>query len=200
MEFLRVATAYLSTKIEGGGDVETLIQNGKLFEPAWPDPVGPTPEATKAMLQAEYGTRAKRVEKLWINLSTAYGLVIGQCNYYIRSRLKGQDNWDRTSNDRDLLELLKSVKSLSHKYDEDTEYHHVAHHTLLRRFMLFCQGDSSNSEYIKRFKDHIDVLGAYNGRVLFRNSPVSTARELTLLGLNTEIAVDVEKAHISAGG
>ena len=99
------------------------------------------------MLQAEYGTRAKRVEKLRINLSMAYGLVLVQCTNYLWSRLKGQEKWEITSNQRDLLELLKSVKSLSHKYDEDTEYHHVAYHTLLCRFMLFCQGDSSDLEY-----------------------------------------------------
>ena len=57
---------------------------------AWPEPVGPNPAATKAMLQAEYGTREKRVEKLLVNLSTAYGLVLGQCTDYPRSRLEGQ--------------------------------------------------------------------------------------------------------------
>ena len=45
--------------------------------PAWPDLVGPNPEATKAMLQVEYGTSANRVEKLCINLSTSYDPVLG---------------------------------------------------------------------------------------------------------------------------
>ena len=125
MECIRLTTVYLSTNIEGGGDVETLIRNGKLFEPAWPDPVGLNPAATKAMLQAGYGTRAKRVEKLRINLRTAYGLVLGQGTDYLRLRLKGQERWEKKSNERDLLELIKIIKSLSQKYDEDTEYHHV---------------------------------------------------------------------------
>ena len=68
----------MSTKLEGSGDVKTLIQNRKVFESAWLEPVEPNPAATKAMLQAEYRTRAKRVEKLRINLITAYGLVLGQ--------------------------------------------------------------------------------------------------------------------------
>ena len=89
-ECIRLTMVYLSTKLEGSGDIETLIRNRKVFEPPWPDPVGPNVEATKAMLQAEYGTRAKRVEKLRINLSTAYGLVLGQCTDYLHSRLKGQ--------------------------------------------------------------------------------------------------------------
>ena len=84
------------------------------------------------MLQVEYGTRAKRVKKLRINLSTAYGLVLGKCTDYLRSRLEGQKMWEQTSNERDLLELIKSIESLLHKYDEETEYHHVAYHTLLR--------------------------------------------------------------------
>ena len=74
---MRLTTAYLSTKLEGGGKVETSNRNRKVFEPPWPDPVGPNPAATKTMLQVEYGTRAKRVEKLRINLRTAYGLVLG---------------------------------------------------------------------------------------------------------------------------
>ena len=128
-------------KLEGGGDVKTSIRNGKVFKPAWPDPVGPNPATTKAMLQAEYWTRAKRVEKLRINLSTAYVLVLGQCTDYLRSRLEGQERWEKTSNERDLLELIKSIKSLSHKYDEDTNYHQVSYHTLLHQLMLFRQGD-----------------------------------------------------------
>ena len=66
-----MTTVYLSKKLEGSGSVKTSIRNGKVFEPAWPDTVGPNPEATKAMLQVEYETRVKRVEKIRINLSTA---------------------------------------------------------------------------------------------------------------------------------
>ena len=95
-------------------------QNGKVFEPPWPDPVGPNPAAMKAMLQEEYGTRAKRVEKLRINLSTAYGLVLGKCTDYLQSRLEGQERWEQTSNEWVLLELIKSIKSLLQKYDKDT--------------------------------------------------------------------------------
>ena len=76
-ECLRLTTAYLGTKLEGGRNVKTLIRNGKVFEPAWMDPVGKNPTAMKDMLQAEYGTRAKMVEELCINLITAYGLVLG---------------------------------------------------------------------------------------------------------------------------
>ena len=45
-----MTTAYMSTKLEGGGDVETWIQNGKMFEPMWPNPAGSNPDATKVML------------------------------------------------------------------------------------------------------------------------------------------------------
>ena len=70
-------------KLKGGGDVKTLIRNGKSFDSAWADPVGPNPAATKAMLQVEYGTRAKRVEKLRINMSMACGLVLRYFTDYL---------------------------------------------------------------------------------------------------------------------
>ena len=81
--------AYLRMKLKVGGDVKTSIWNRKVFEPPWPDPVRTNMVATKAMLQAEYGTRSKGVEKLRINLSTAYGLVLRQCTDYLRLRLEG---------------------------------------------------------------------------------------------------------------
>ena len=152
------------------------------------------------MLQAEYGTRSKRVEKLRINLSMAYVLVLGQCTDYLRSRLEGQEKWETTSNEWDLLELLKRVKSLLHKYDKDTEYHHIAYHTLLCRFMLFRQGYYS-TEYKQRFKDQIELLEANNGGgVLFRNSLGAMERKIRLLDINTETVGDVEMAQILARG
>ena len=50
-ECLRLTTAYLRTKLKGGGNIETSIRNGKVFDPAWLDPVVLNPAATKAMLQ-----------------------------------------------------------------------------------------------------------------------------------------------------
>ena len=42
-ECLQMTTAYLSTELEGGGDIETSIRDGKVFEPEWPYLVGTTP-------------------------------------------------------------------------------------------------------------------------------------------------------------
>ena len=42
------------------------------------------------------------------------------------------------------------------------------------------------------------MLEAYNGGVLFGNSPGATAREIATLGLDVEIGGDVEKAQTSA--
>ena len=116
------------------------------------------------------------MEKLRINLSTAYGLVLGQCTDYLRSWLEVQDKWYLTSNERYLLVMINSIKLLSCKYDEDVEYHHIAYHTLLRRFMLFRQDDSSNSEYKHRFKEKIKLLEAYNGGKFYGNIPGYMAR------------------------
>ena len=96
--------------------------------------------------------------------------------------------------------MIKSIKSLLHKYDEDTEYHHVAYHTLLCRFVLFRQGEYSNSEYKQHFMEQIEVLDACNRGVIFGNSPGTTAREITTLELDAETRTDVEKAQSSARG
>ena len=140
------------------------------------------------------------MENLHTNLITAYGLKLGQCNDFLQSRLEGQEKWEKTSNERDLLGLLKSVKSLSHKYDKDTEYHRVAYHTLLRQFMIFWQGDYSNLEYKQRFKEQMEVLEAHNRGFLFGHSPGATAREIAMLGMNTETKGDVEKVQVLARG
>ena len=89
---------------------------------------------------------------------------------------------------------------MSHKYDEDTEYHYVAYHMLLCKFMLFWQGDYSNSEYGQRFKEQIEVLEAYSRGVLFENSLGGTAREIATLGLDADIEANVGKSQVSERG
>ena len=98
------------------------------------------------------------------------------------------------------MELIKSIKSLSHKYDKKTEYQHVAYHTLLCHFMIFRQGGYRNSELKQRFKEQIMVLEAYNRDVLFGNIPGATAQEIAMLVLDVDIEGDVEKAHVSESG
>ena len=95
-ECLQLTTTYLIRKLEGCSDVEMSIRNGKVFETEWPNLFRPNPAATKAILQAEYGTMAKRGGKLHINMRTAYGLVLGQCTDYLWSRLEGQEKWETT--------------------------------------------------------------------------------------------------------
>ena len=87
------------------------------------------------------------MEKLRINLSTTYGLMLSQFTDHLWSRLEGQEKWEVTPNQRDLLALIKSIKLFSQKYKVDMEYHRVVYYTLLRQFMLLRQGNSSNSEY-----------------------------------------------------
>ena len=64
--------------------------------------------------------------------------------------------------------------------------------------MLFRQGDNINSDYKQRFKGEIEVSEVYNGGGICGNITGATAREITILGLNTETEGDVEKAHILA--
>ena len=66
--------------------------------------------------------------------------------------------------------------------------------------MLFRQEDYINLGYKQRFKEQIEVLEAYNGGLLFGNSPGATAGEIATLGLDAEIGADVEKAQVSARG
>ena len=66
--------------------------------------------------------------------------------------------------------------------------------------MLFQKGGYSNLEYKKHFKEQIEVLEAYNRRVLFGNNPGATEKEIATLGLDAEIGSDVEKAQMSARG
>ena len=92
-------------------------------------------------------------------------------SHYLRSQIERQEKWETTSNERYLLKLLKIVNSLFHKYEKEMKYHNVAYHTILRRFMLFCQDDYIKSEYKQHFKEKIKVLGAYTWEVAIRKQP-----------------------------
>ena len=66
--------------------------------------------------------------------------------------------------------------------------------------MLFRQSNSSNVEYKRRFQEHLEIIEIYNGGILFGNSPGATAREVKVLGIDTDASKDVEKARVSERG
>ena len=66
--------------------------------------------------------------------------------------------------------------------------------------MLFWKGDYINLEYTQRLKEHIEVLEAYNGGVLFSNSTVDTSQKIAKIVRDAEINWDMGKAQVSTRG
>ena len=54
--------------------------------------------------------RTNRVEKIRVNLSTIYELMMGQCTGYLGSRLENQNKWETMSYNSDILAIIGSKK------------------------------------------------------------------------------------------
>ena len=101
-------------------------------------------------------------------------------------------------NEHNLLAIISSIKSLAHKYDKETEFHHVAYHKLVLRFILFWKGYSSNAEYKWRFREQLEFIETYNRGTPFGNSLVATAREVKVLVLDPDAREYDYKARVVA--
>ena len=76
------------------------------------------------------------------------------------------------------------MKFMDHTYNEDTDFHHVDYCTLFHSFVLFRQGNSSNSEYKQKFIEKLEIIKAYNKGGTFGNSPGLTLLVIKLLGFD----------------
>ena len=101
---------------------------------------------------------------LHANLQKAYALVLGQCTELLQSKLKQHADWAMLQCDQDVLSLLKVIKGICYKF-EDQKYVPLALDNAKHALFNLQQGSMSCSDYLERFCNLIDVVTTYKGQL-----------------------------------
>ena len=105
-----------------------------------------------------------RISTLDENVQKSYSLVLGQCTDLLNSKLKQSNEWHVTSTTYDLLILIRIIRTITFKFDEQ-KYLPLALHQAKANFYNIRQGNLSNAEYLEKFNNVVDIMTAYNGQL-----------------------------------
>jgi hypothetical protein len=118
---------YIGANYKSGGDVHASIIAGMKIMIALPTcptfskgyPTNPTADdKDKEYLHHEaLSMTLKQDHLLHANLQKAYALVLGQYTELLQSKLKQHANWNMLQRDQDVLSLLKVIKGITFKFE-----------------------------------------------------------------------------------
>ena len=66
----------------------------------------------------------KREQQLDSNLKSAYSLIWGQCTELLRTKIEGVKSYKVIKEAQDAIQLLKEIKSITFKFEEQRYIHH----------------------------------------------------------------------------
>ena len=101
---------------------------------------------------------------LHTNLQKAYALVLGQYTELLQSKLKQHADWAMLQCDQDDLSLLKVIKEICYKF-EDQKYVPLALNNTKCALFNLQQGGMSCSNYLEWFHNLMDVVTTYKGQL-----------------------------------
>ena len=99
-----------------------------------------------------------------VNIQKAYSLMLGQCTELLKSKLKMTTYWMTVSTDFDLLGLMKTIRSVIFKFEDQCYLPLSIHHAKLN-FYCFRQNNLSNPEYLEKFTNLVDMAESFDGQL-----------------------------------
>ena len=117
---------------------------------------------TKSIATKKIDLYVKRDSILDENLQKEYSLIFGQCTELLKSKLKSSVNWDAMSSTYDMFALLKAIKTIIYKF-EDQKYLPLYLHNAKTNFYKFRQRTMTNPDYLEKFMNLTEMAESYEG-------------------------------------
>ena len=182
---------YVARSMRNGGDMHFCITTQTMFTP--PEPTRPTIYADQIQ-QLDYRIeRAEYVKQLNLirsQLRSIYSTIWSQCTERMRARVVGQANYGVMHAQQDSLQLLNTLRTLTHNFDS-RRYNYMSLFIADRRLRNFFQGaNMDTATYFHRIKHLVAIIDQVGGTI--GQHPCLVSKEMELL---TGYSIDIRAAH-----
>ena len=128
----------------------------------------PTP-VEELLFKEEVRQYSKDKKSLESTLVSLYNVVWGQCSKLMQNKLKANPKYDTFNNASDVVTLLKEIKLLSNKIDENTSMYDALHEAKAK-FYRYQQADNESlADHMRNFKDLCNSIEYHGGDTFFDN-------------------------------
>jgi hypothetical protein len=131
------------------------------IRPTAPAPTGTPATVLDAVNQAIFSKEIRQFEKdkatIVAAMKALYSVDWGQCSKTLRSKLKGDVNFNTKSADADSLFLLKAVRAEMTGFKKWNYLPHSVH-PIISTFYNIAQGKQSNQEFYDKFNNLVAAI------------------------------------------
>jgi hypothetical protein len=92
-------------------------------------------------------------------------VILGQSTGYMISKLKALPKFKEMHVDKDPVTLLKVIKGLTFKFDNEKEYEMSLVETINKMYRTYQMKDLSNIQYFENFNNLINFIEHYGGSI-----------------------------------
>jgi hypothetical protein len=138
----------------------------KLVAPVIEDPKDPPSGDKKAELIWQFDLEeALKKKKAWKDAKErAYQLVLSHCHPLLEEKLEACNDWDQINVDQDLIQLLKLIRAVVHKHDDQEHSTMALVEHDMKMYMSFQKDNESDSDFYKAFNMRCDVVDTFGGQ------------------------------------
>jgi hypothetical protein len=173
-EFAVVAKAlgrYCGVHFKAGGGMAQQAME-LLKEPTIEDPEDPPNGDKKAELIWQFELEeALKKKKAWKDAKErAYQLVLSHCHPLLEEKLEACNDWAKINADQDLVQLLKLIRAVVHKHDDQQHSTMALVEHDLKLYMSFQRDNESDSDFYKAFNMRCEVVDTFGRQVGFHQA------------------------------
>ncbi len=171
------AELYVKTTKRIGNHIGATVKGGDLIQAAMEHMELPTfqlPEAPPVgASRAEEKIWDKRVDEVikqetlfGTNMRGAYFTVWCQCSENLRSKIEAKSGYKKMAAKRDLLELLRVIKDITHNFQSEKNPDQALHEAKRRYHMQYQDRSMGVTQYHDKFKNMVDVIEHCGGTIV----------------------------------
>ena len=171
------AELYIKTTKRIGNHIGATVKGGDMVQAAFEFMIVPTFE-----IQDAPGVGASRAdEKLWEkrldivmkqetlfndNMRAAYFTVWCQCSYNMRSKIEAKPEYKVTASKRDVLELLRYIKDITHNFQSEKNPDQGLHEAKRKFYLQYQDRTTSVTQYHDKFLNTVEVIEHCGGTIV----------------------------------
>ena len=171
------AELYVKTTKRIGNHIGATVKGGDLVQaafefmelPTFELPVAP-PEGSSRELEKVWDKRLDAVikqETLFAdNMRAAYFTVWCQCSYGMRSKIEAKPSYKKVATKRDVLELLRFIKDVTHNFQSEKNPDQGLHEAKRRFYLQYQDQTVGVTQYHDKFTNMVDVIEHCGGTIV----------------------------------
>jgi hypothetical protein len=105
------------------------------------------------------------LHKLENECKKLYTIILGRYTNYTMAKLKALPTFKKLHADKNPVKLLKAIKGLTFKFDNEKEYEMSLVEAIDKLYQLHQTKELTNTQFLDKFNSLVDVIEHYGGAI-----------------------------------